>query len=392
MLKKMKHFKEDKWVDVVGRIGREHSNIKALHLAGVGDRDLTRREFGVTGLQMLFDGFETKSEVDRRVALLASAGSRTEDVREAIAFEATQAFLEVMKARELVALARSNAAAHKVTLAKVERRAQSGVTRRADVEQGRSRLALAQSTLVAREGGLRVAVANYQRVVGMVPAELRAPHRQDLDLAADGSVNIKRTAAMVSEVTATAVAQHPALKSAQALVESAAASIQVARSAYYPRVDLEAGLTRDDNIAGVKGVRNVNTVMVVSRWNLFRGGADEARESASAERHSAAKDNAADTRRIIEENVAIAVQAKATSEARLSYLQSYVDASAATLAAYKAQLEIGRRTLLDTLNQQNELFNARSSLSSTEYDDLLNYYFIEASKGSLVSALGLAGQ
>ena len=98
------------------------------------------------------------------------------------------------------------------------------------------------------------------------------------------------------------------------------------------------------------------------------------------------------TRRIIEENVAIAVQAKATTEARLAYLADYVASTAATLEAYQAQLDLGRRTLLDTLNAQNELFNARSSLSSTEYDDLANYYFIEASKGSLVRALGLSGE
>ncbi len=377
-------------LDMVGRIGHERSSIKQLRANGSDARELGRREFGITASQMLFDGFATQGEVERRMALLSAAGSRTADVRESVAFAAAQAFFDVMKNRGLVSLARANVAAHQETLRKVSRRAERGIGRKADVDQGRSRLALAQSTLVAREGTLRESVANYQRVIGEAPGELRAPNPHDLGLAADGSVNATRLGEMVAEITAAATSAHPALKSAQAEVEAAAAAIRVARSGYWPSLDLEAGITRDDNVAGVAGERNTNSLMLVSRWNLFRGGADEAREMASAERHSAAKDNAADTRRIIEQNVAIAVQAKATSEARLSFLRDYVAATQATLDSYRSQFELGRRTLLDTLNAENELFNARSALLSTEYDDLLNYYFIEASKGSLVSALGLS--
>ena len=376
-------------LDVVGRIGREHSNIKALRQGGADSRDLTRREFAVTASQMLFDGFETRSEVERRAALLTASSARTTDVRESIALQATQAFLEVMNNRALVALARDNVRAHEETLVKVQRLSDSGRGLRADVEQGRSRLALAQSTLIAREGTLRESVANYMRIVGEAPLELRAPNHNDMGLGEAGAVDAGRLSEAVSQHTSEALITHPALKSAQAEVEAAAAAVQVTRASYWPRLDLEAGINRDDNIGGVEGVRNTNALMLVSRWNLFRGGGDQAREMASAERHVATKDNATDVRRAVEENVAVSVQAKATSEARLVYLRQYVAATSETLNSYQAQFEIGRRTLLDTLNARNELFNAQSSLSSTEYDDLLNYYLIAASKGSLIPALGL---
>ncbi len=92
----------------------------------------------------------------------------------------------------------------------------------------------------------------------------------------------------------------------------------------------------------------------------------------------------------ISERVAIAVQAKATSEQRLQYLKAHVKSSTETLKSYQAQLRLGRRTLLDSLNAANELFTAQSNLVSGNYEDILNRYFIAASKGTLVKELGLA--
>jgi adhesin transport system outer membrane protein len=129
--------------------------------------------------------------------------------------------------------------------------------------------------------------------------------------------------------------------------------------------------------------------MLVLRWNLFRGGSDLAQERALSERRYAAIDSAANTRRDVEERVAVALHAKATSEERLAYLREHVALSAEVLQGYKEQLDLGRRTLLDVLNAENELFISRSNLSSGRYDDLFNQYAIEAAKGTLVKSLGI---
>ena len=111
-------------------------------------------------------------------------------------------------------------------------------------------------------------------------------------------------------------------------------------------------------------------------------GADRAGQLAAAERKVSAQDQLEDTLRRIAENVAIAHQARATSESRIAHLRQHVVASEGTLYAYEAQFELNRRTLLDVLNARNELFNARSSLVFGTYDDLINAYFVEASVGN----------
>ena len=100
-------------------------------------------------------------------------------------------------------------------------------------------------------------------------------------------------------------------------------------------------------------------------------------------------DAAANTRRDVEERVAVALQAKATSEERLESLQDHVKYSAEALLAYQQQLELGRRTLLDVLNAENELFAAKSNLAAGRYENLLNQYTVEAAKGLLVNSLGI---
>ncbi|MCC7410624.1 MAG: TolC family outer membrane protein [Gammaproteobacteria bacterium] len=378
-------------LDVSGGIGREDTNIKQLSVTGNEAGTLTRREFGLNLRQMLYDGFGTRSEVERRRALLDAAEHSSADVRESIAFQTVQVFIEVIRNRELVALAESNVDAHRRTLENVRLKVQSGVGQKADLQQAEGRLALARSVLTARQGSLRAAMSNYERVVGEMPGELLPPEHTASGLVGDGGVDDATLGRAVDTAIAEALVAHPAMQQGRSELDAAGAAISVARASYWPRVDLEGNLSRNANLAGVDGIRNSDTLMVVGRWNMFRGGADRAQEQASVERKFAAEEALADTERVISENVAIALKARATSESRIAFLEQHVKASQETLGSYKAQFDLGRRTLLDTLNAESELFTARSNLVSGSYDDLLNQYFVEAARGRLVAALGAGG-
>jgi adhesin transport system outer membrane protein len=376
-------------VDLNGSYGRERSNIKSLRSGGLDDRYLSRHEFGVSVSQMLYDGLFTRSEVENRRALLAVAGSTAEATREQIAFAATSAYLDVLRSRQLASLAKSNVKQHQESVGKVEQRRSKGLGTAADLSQAQARLALARSVLTARQGRLREAATTYKRLVGDFPDAL-----EDIDVGSPGmlareSIDQTRLRALIDSATDEAIKNNPNLKSASAHVEAASAQLRSANSAFLPRLDLQLNVDRNGNLSGVSGVRNSDNIMLVGRWNLFNGGSDQAREKALAERRTAAQDGLVDTRRAIEERVAIAVQAKATSEERLQYLRAHVDSSKQTLKSYEAQFKLGRRSLLDTLNANNELFTARSNLVSGRYEDILNGYFIEASKGALLQNLGV---
>lgn len=376
-------------LDLNLRFGREAANIKQLRRAGNKSSDLWRRESGVSFSQLVWDGNATRSEVQRRVALLNSAEHSLEDTRNALAFRASEAYLDVLRNRELVALAVENVSAHQKTLQNVEAKQSSGVGNKADVNQARARLALAHSTLTAREGGLREAVARYVRLVGdEPPQDLAVPQAPASGLVSGGEVDRAALSTRTGSEQQAAMDSHPAAQQAEAGIEAADAELTGSRSGYHPQISFEGALNRDNNIAGVEGNRNSDTLMVVARWNLFRGGADFAQQKAAAARKVFAQEELDDARRRIAENVAIALQARATSESRLDFLRQHVASSEGTLAAYRDQFELNRRTLLDVLNAQNELFNARSNLVFGRYDDLINVYFVDASKGALAGRFG----
>ena len=225
--------------------------------------------------------------------------------------------------------------------------------------------------------------------MGKLPGDLTEQEIKAPTSLETGAIDVVRLTQSIKLASEAAFKSNPTLGAANAEIAVAEASVRSARSLYYPRLNIEASASRNQNIAGIKGDYNSEALMLVLRWNLFRGGADRAQERAFIERRYAAIDLAANTRRDVEEKVSLALNAKATSEERLEALRDHVKYSAEALAAYQQQLELGRRTLLDVLNAENELFTARSNLAAGIYEDLLNQYAVEAAKGTLVKSLGI---
>ena len=367
--------------------GRETTESPQLKALGQNSSTLSRRESGVTLSQKLFDGFGTRSEVERQRARLTFADARAADTRETVALRVVTVYLEVLKNQELVKLARDNIVSHQQTLQKVQQRVRGGVSQRVDLQQVEARLALARSTLTSREGKLRESEANYESAVGEVPRDLRDVALKPSALLKDGAIDPGLVAQSIKTATETALARNPNIAAAEAEVAAAEAARKGANAALMPRLNLELGANRNKNISGISGDFNNETAMVVMRWNLFRGGSDQAQERAFAERHVAARDTAIDARRQIQERVAVALQAKAASEERLAFLEQHVKSSTEALGSYQAQLDLGRRSLLDVLNADNELFTARSNMVAGKFEDILNLYAIEAAKGLLVMSL-----
>ncbi len=370
--------------------GKENTDSPQVRATGASSVNLVRRESGITISQKLFDGKATSSEIDRQTARASVATSRLAEAREEIALKTAEVYLDVLNNRELVKLGNDNLRAHLQTLEKVRLRVQGGVSQKTDLQQAQGRVALAKSIVSARAGKLRQAETNFQTVVGRLPGDLASLAPKPAAVMGAGAVDTVRLTQSIKLASETALNSNPTLGAANAEVSAAEASVRGAKAPYFPRLNLEASANRNRNIAGITGDFNSEALMLVLRWNLFRGGGDMAQERALAERRFAAVDTAANTRRDVEEKVALALHAKATSEERLESLEDHVKYSAEALESYQQQLELGRRTLLDVLNAESELFTARSNLAVGRYDDLINQYAIEAAKGLLVKSLGIS--
>lgn len=362
-------------LDLVAGAGRERS-LNAT--TGETWKTLTRREAGLIANQLLFDGMYTSSEVDRQTARVNAQAHRVKGVSQNVAADAVEAYIEVLRRESLVTLADENLKVHERIFDQIKVRTESGVGNRADLAQISARVALARSNTVVEETNLRDAETNYSRVVGEAPMELQpVPSMKDL------------MPASREEAVEKALANNAILQSAAADIEAAQAQREASKSTYYPHVDLELSRTWNEDVQGYEGDEDYMAAMVNMRWNLYNGGRDQARERETAERVNEAKEIRNRAYRQVEESIRLAWAAYQASENQVEYLKLRADESLNTRDAYAKQFRLGQRSLLDLLNTENELFDARRNQSNNHYDGLLAQYRLLRGMSVLTDVLGI---
>lgn len=359
-------------VDINLGYGWERTTNPFTRAAGRGTVDLAREEAGILLRQMLFDGFETPSEVNRQRARANSRAHTVFGRAENTGLRVTEAYLNLLRQQALVDLAKENLALHEKTHDQIRLRSERGVGRRADEDQSQSRLALAETNLIAAEGNLRDAITDFIKVVGKEPINPSAPGelKETLPESVDQALKI-------------AIDNHPVLKSANSDIVSARAQHETAKAPFYPRFDLEIGAGANNNLDGLVGRNDEVFAMLRMRYNLFNGGRDVARKRETAYLINTAMEIRNRTYREVGENVRLTWNANQVVNRQLPTFKRYQDASEKTYAAYKQQFNIGRRTLLDVLDSANEMYLARNDYQNTHYDVLFSEYRILNSMGEL---------
>jgi len=361
-------------VDAVAGVGKENYNSNTSNTDG---SNLTRQEVGISLTQMLFDGFSTSSNVDRttaeaeaqRFALYAQANNT--------ALRVTEVYLNVLRRQELFRLSQENLATHKAILADIGKRADSGVGSTADYMQIKGRVARAQANLSAAENNMLDAETEFYRVTNNQPTDLTQP-----------VPDTTKIPATLSEAVTSAQKIHPTLLSADKDIEATQAQYEASKANFYPKLSIEANKDLNKNSSGVDGYRVDDTsVMLMVRYNLSNGGADIAQKRATASQIGEAKDIKLNAARQVQEGLGLAWNARDALLKQKDFMQQHVQASYDTVMAYRKQFLLGTRSLLDVLNTENELFEARQNAVNTDYDELYSEYRILNATGKLLDSV-----
>jgi adhesin transport system outer membrane protein len=369
-------------IDTRAAVGPEYSRFTGDRRRAArgqdGDKDdtLLRKEAQLTLSQMLFDGFETQSEVARQKARVSSAAHRVQETAEFTALDAVEAHLEVLRYQELLRLNEANLTQLERYLGQVRGLERGGRADAADVEQTQARLAQARANLAETRGAYADALATYQQIVGEKPAglTLEPPPVAALPAGSDDAADV----ASVSS---------PTVLIAAADIDVAEAELRGAKAGYFPRLDAELAATAADDINGVEGESLGAQALLVMRYNLFRGGADIAREREAFHRVNQARAELERARRQAEEEARLSYNAFQTAKARTTELRGEAEAQRRTRDAYASQFELGLRDLLDVLDAENQLFTARVAMTTAEYTERFAVYRVLAVVGELLDTL-----
>lgn len=342
-------------INATGRVGREWEGSS-------GDRsssDWTRRGYTLELRQLLFDGFSSLNQVKQLGFEKLSGYYELLAAVDNVALEAALAHIDVLRYKEMQELAEENYQMHVGTLRQIEERQRSGIGRGVDLEQAYGREALAQSNLMTESGNLNDVLQRYQRIVGMPATTLLPAPSVAADLPQD-SLNFNDS-----------LRQNPSLLSKQALTQAAKSGRDVARGRLSPTVEFKAATGRDKNPnPNDPSYRDAQAsrVELVASFNLYRGGADSARIRQTAAQEYAARDVRDYTCRNMQQELNIAWNNIARIRAQIPFLEKHELATSRVRVAYMQQFQIGERSLLDVLDTENELFDARRALANARYD------------------------
>lgn len=347
------------------------------------DPSSTRRDaLSLSLTQNLFNGFETTSR--SRIGTLGerSAKAGLGAVRQTLLFQGIDAYLSVLREREVLDIAQRNVRTLDTQLALERERQRQGAGLRVDVLQTRARLQIARENRAAIQGRLDAALARYLELYDE-PAqldEMAAPPAPDGALPATAEAAVEQGRR-----------DNPALAQSERELDIAAERRTLAKAGFYPDIDLVVEGSWENDIEGIMGVRREQRVLLRGRWDLFDGFRRNAREARAGQLYGVRLNTHSSLRRDVESRIRRSWSALIAARKTRNFLRNAAQIANEVFEARRKLRQNGRDTLVNVLDAEQELNDVRQRLTQAEYATRLAVYRVLLHTGGLEAALALAG-
>jgi len=300
---------------------------------------------------------------------------------QSVLLSAATAYLNVVQYQAVLSLNRNNEQVLRRQLDASNDRFRVGEYTRTDVAQSESRLSSATATRVQAEGQLASAAATFERYIGSKPGELKAvkpkfslPKSLDeaIQIAVSNNPNI--IAASFQELAQ----RHAVDKAYGALLPSAA--LQATGSRTFDAVSSGSRLDHSDSLSIVGQV----TIPI------YQAGLPEAKVREAKQTANQYRIQMVDYRDQITESTISAWQSLQTARASVDSYKKQIDAARIALDGVRQESQVGSKTVLDVLNQEQELLSARVNLVGSERNEAVASFTLLSALGQLTAnRLGL---
>src|SRR5262249_4952023 len=328
--------------------------------------------------QILFDGLASIHDIWRQSARVNAASFRVRERSELIALDAAEAYIDVVRYQRLVALANQNVANHEELLSNVESRFAGGRAGEGDLQQTIERVEAAQAVVAEFRRSLDDANSKYRKIVGLEALNLSFPGP------------LRGLPRSKDEALSVALRQNPTLLAAESDKEAAQQAFRATAGAFVPSVSLEGRASHGVDADTFVGKRDDIAGKIVVAWDIFRGGQDSWRRVETAERYTEETMRHARLQRDALEAIDKAWAARTITANRITALRRQLVANKKTIEIYRKEYDVGRRSLIDLLNAENQYFNAAASLTSARGVIVFADYQLLAAMGALLDYLKTA--
>ena len=334
---------------------------------------------GISVAQPLYRGGRTVNGIQQAEFNVLAGRARLIAVEQRVLRNTVAAYVDVLRDQATVQLNQNNMAVLQRQLDATRDRFEVGEVTRTDISQAEARLSRARSDFIQAEGTLEISRANYANLVGHPPENLeRVPALTGLP-------------ATQEEALETALARNPDLVEANNTVQASDFAVRASRGTLLPTVSLIGDLTHSEE-AAVAGLKS-DTATITARLSvpLYQSGSEHSRVRQLRQTNNERRIEVEESRRDVIEDVTQAWERLNTATARIRSRADQVAAAELALDGVRQEAEVGSRTVLDVLDAEQELLDARVALVAIERDEYVAGFDLRAAVGRLTAQdLGLA--
>lgn len=328
----------------------------------------------ISVIQPVFQGFRTVAGV-RQAENQVLAGRATLQVTEqGVLLDGVTTFVNVVRDQAVLELTINNEQVIRRQLESTQDRFRVGEVTRTDVSQAQARLALATAQRIAADGNLQTSRSAFQRVIGSYPGKLQQPTT---------SLNLPATR---DESMSLAATNNPNVIAARYNERAAQANVTVTTGQMLPEVNLRGTVLREDRIGGlVNNLGESGEVTAVLTMPLYTSGSVEAQVRQAKQVQGQRLIQIEEQRNLAVEAATSAWETWVSTKAQIVSFTEQVTAQEIALDGVRQENLVGSRTVLDVLDAEQELLNARVNLVRAERDEVVARFQLFSAVGRLTA-------
>ncbi|MBL8573193.1 MAG: TolC family outer membrane protein [Hyphomicrobiaceae bacterium] len=328
-------------------------------------------------VQPLYAGGRISNGIGRAEAFVRAKREVLRNTEQDVLFDASQAFMEVIRDSALVSLRESNQRFLSEQVRAARDRFQVGEGTRTDVAQAEARLQEAVAQVNAARANLNTSRAIYRQVIGSDPKKLNPASPVE-----------KLIPKSLDDAMGRAQREHPGILASIHNVDAAMLNVKIAEGALLPTVSLSGSVTQSWTGGESATSTNFSTnrqVGVRASIPLYQGGGEYAEIRKAKEDLGDARIQVDVVRDRVRAGVVTAWGQLQSATASIAAARAQVEASQLALNGVIEEQRVGQRTTLDVLNAQSELVNARVQLVQAETNRVIAAFGVVSATGRLNS-------
>lgn len=334
----------------------------------------TEKNITLSLIQSLYTGGQVSAEIDKENSDAEATKAEYKVLVNDIILDVVTAYMDIYNASESIIVNDNNVQLLQKEFEAVEARFEAGELTKTDVSQSRASLSQSQALLAQAKADYQIALSNLKKVT-----------TKDIELTAIHYPNINQSILPQSLDEALAVSQtrNPNIQAALFQIESEKDNIQQQKGRFYPQVDMNANLSasRDPTFSNLDRQETasfgVSATLPIYQSGIIRNVVRQAKILKSK-----ADDDLEVVRYNVNDRIISEWENYQSILIQISAREAQLDASTLAYKGIQLEEEVGARSILDVLDVNQDVLDARLSLIDAKTNKVKSYY-------RLLNAIGL---